>query len=107
MTNRKQICHAIGLLRQVVNAGGPDMPTSRADARIALCIASGVPLDDIDPALGYDISERAYQHVRSLYARELAEWPDSDEVVRYAKEAHASWQRHRPDLAADDDWFAR
>lgn len=107
MTDRKHISRAICRLRTVVAAAGPDMPTSRADARIALCIARGVPLDDIDPALGYDTSERAYQHVRSLHVRNLKEWPDSDQAVRYAREAHASWLRRRPDLAVDDDWFTR
>ncbi|WTW93656.1 hypothetical protein OG216_09820 [Streptomycetaceae bacterium NBC_01309] len=105
MNDRKQIRRAVCRLMAVVGAGGPDMPTSRADARIALCIAKGVPLDDIDPGLGYDISEDAYQRVRASHVRNLEECQGSDFAVRYAREAHASWLRHRPDLAADDDWF--
>ena len=104
-TSRKRIRHAVWLLQAVVGAGGPDMATSRADARTALCIAQGVAMEDIDPSLGYDRSERAYRSVRASHVRNLREQPGSEYAARDARWAHAIWQRHRPDLAEGDDWI--
>jgi hypothetical protein len=105
-TDRRKTARAVELLRHVVCEGGPDMATSRADARIALCIAKGVSLEDIDSSLGYDISDRAYHHVRASHVRNLREQPGSEYAERDARWGHALWLRHRPDLAEGDDWCA-
>ncbi|NUU20956.1 MAG: hypothetical protein HOV68_05480 [Streptomycetaceae bacterium] len=94
------------LLFRVVGQGGPDMAASRADARIALCIERGVALDDIDPSLGYDHSERAYASVRGQHVDRLASRPGDCWVVRDALQAYFAWRRARPDLAGNDNWFA-
>lgn len=38
----------------------PDRRTALADLRAAVCVYAGVAVDDIDPASGYDLSERSY-----------------------------------------------
>lgn len=104
-TSRRMVRRATGLLMAVVGQGGPDMRTSRADARIALCIARGTAMEDIDPASGYDRSDRAYRSVRASHVRNLTEQPGSDYAARDARWAYALWQGHRPDLTDGDDWF--
>lgn len=105
-TSRKRIRHAVRVLQAVVGRGGPDMATSRADARTALCIAQGVAMEDIDPSLGYDRSERAYQNVRASHVRNLREQPGSEYAARDARWAHDLWMGHRPDLTEGDDWIS-
>ena len=104
-TSRRMIRRATALLMAVVGQGGPDMRTSRADARIALCIARGTAMEDIDPASGYDHSDRAYRSVRASHVRNLMEQPGSYYAARGALWAFALWQGHRPDLTEGDDWF--
>jgi hypothetical protein len=52
---------AAALIRHYAYDNDPDQRTSMADSRIALNIARGVALDDIDPANGYDYSPRRLQ----------------------------------------------
>lgn len=104
--DRKQVRHAVWLLQRVVGLGGPDMATSRADARIALCIASGIPLEDIDASLGYNRSETSYHDIRGQHVARLREDADNPWYIRDAEAAYASWKRMRPDLTEGDDWFA-
>lgn len=80
-----------------------DRRTSMADARIALCLAYGVALEDIDPASGYDYSAASYGHVRASWqglARmhglsRFFDGPVLDRVI-------ARWRARRPDLVVDD-----
>lgn len=80
-----------------------DRLTSLADCRIALCIATGVDPDDIHPAQGWDLSERAYRHVRNSWARFIAESNSTHYRSSWA-EVREDWRRYRPDLI--DDWPA-
>ena len=104
-TSRQMTRRATALLMAVVGQGGPDMRTSHADARIALCIARGTAMDDIDPASGSDRSERGYRSVRASHVRNLVEQPGSEYAARGALWAFALWQGHRSDLTEGDDWF--
>ncbi|GAA1065252.1 hypothetical protein GCM10009574_028650 [Streptomyces asiaticus] len=77
-----------------------------ADARIALCIANGVAIDDIDPSGGYNLSRRAYDEARRSW-REMVEQHGFNELYdrpRYQK-AYAFWAERRPEFAAGDDWL--
>ncbi|MCQ8831814.1 hypothetical protein [Streptomyces malaysiensis] len=83
-----------------------DRHGAMADARIALCIANGVAIDDIDPSSGYDLSRRAYDEVRQSW-REMVEQHGFNELYdrpRYEK-AHAFWVERRPEFTAGDNWL--
>lgn len=71
-----------------------------------LCRSHGVPEEYITED-GYDITQRAYEHVRDSWVYHLRQWNGSDWYRDGAREAHALWMGHRPDLAEGDDWFAR
>ncbi|MCP3755785.1 hypothetical protein [Streptomyces sp. TBY4] len=83
-----------------------DRLTSMADARAGICIASGVAIEDIDPASGYDHSRRGYDRVRASWidlirqhgASEFYEIPDVAKV-------RARWAEKRPDFVEGDDWL--
>jgi hypothetical protein len=105
-TDRRRVNRAVALLRHVVCEGGPDMATSRADARIALCVSKGIPLEDIDPSLGYNRSEESYRMIRTQHVERLAGDPDNPWFARDMRNAYRAWSRMRPDLATGDDWFA-
>jgi len=82
-----------------------DRRTSLADARIALCIAQGNSLDDIDPASGYSLSRTSYERTRQSW-RNQAKQPGWSESLRPALEkALVYWTEHRPEFTAGDDWF--
>jgi hypothetical protein len=83
-----------------------DHRTSMSDARIALCAARGVALDDIDPTTGHDISRPAYERSRSEWRRHIEQqgW-DVYTAAQYA-EVRARWEARRPEWVADDDWLA-
>lgn len=83
-----------------------DHRTSMSDARIALCAARGVALDDIDPTTGHDISRPAYERSRSDWRRHIEQqgW-DVYTAAQYA-EVRARWEARRPKWVADDDWLA-
>lgn len=84
-----------------------DGRTSVADARAALCIAQGMPVDEIDPASGHDLTRRAYEDVRLSWRRYVEMHGFSEEYDRPRYEAaFAWWAARRPDLTAGDDWLA-
>ncbi|MEU0739235.1 hypothetical protein [Streptomyces sp. NPDC006134] len=91
------------LLYSVANEPSIDRRTSLADARIALCLESGVAIDDIDPASGYN-------HSRAAYDRARASWIDlirhhgasSNYEVRDIERARARWVEVRPEYVTDD-----
>lgn len=87
-------------------ADDPDNCTSMADARIALCVARGVALDDIDPATGYNRSREAYDRCRESWVWNITQHGysrvyEGDGLDR----AVANWTVHRPDFIAGDDWL--
>lgn len=96
---------AVLRLMDAVRDSDDDRRATIADARAAVCLASGTHPDDISP-LGYDTSDRAYQTVRDSW-RSLAAQNWSEDYDRPEYEAvHALWVRLRPDLAVGDDWLA-
>lgn len=92
-------------LMDAVRGADADRRTSIADARAALCLASGTNPDDIS-RLGYDTSDRAYQIARTSWREYAANHWSEDYVRPKYEEAHALWVRLRPDLATGDDWLA-
>lgn len=83
-----------------------DRETSLADARIALCVAQGNALDDIDPASGYSLIRESYERVRQSW-RNQAKQPGWSESLRPALEkALAFWSERRPEFTEGDDWLA-
>lgn len=84
----------------------PDNRTSMADARIALCVARGVDLGDIDPATGYDCSRAAYDESRRSWVLHVKEWGLSEVYDRpHLDRAIANWTHRRPEFIAGDDWL--
>jgi hypothetical protein len=87
-----------------------DKRTSMADSRIALAVARGVAMDDIDPASGYDYSRNAYATVRASWVLFLRDngWSEfHDKQGRTDPESTvAKWAEHRPEFLAGDDWLA-
>lgn len=95
------------LVRHYADSTSPDRRTSMADARIALCIARGVDLDDIDPASGYNRSRDAYDRCRESWISNIrfhgfSHAFDGEGLRR----AVATWTAHRPNFIASDDWLA-
>ncbi|MFI9205265.1 hypothetical protein [Streptomyces sp. NPDC053048] len=82
-----------------------DRLTSMADARIAICIASGVAIEDIDPATGYDHSRRGYERVRASWIDLIRQHGASEfHELRDIEEVRALWAENRPEFVEDDDW---
>lgn len=98
---------AAALIRHYALSRDSDQRTSMADARIALCIARGVAMDDIDPASGYDYSRAAYDESRRSWVIYIRDWGLSDFYDRpHLDRAIANWATRRPDFLAGDDWIA-
>lgn len=97
------IARNYGFRMMTVPLEHPDARTSLADLRTALCIASGVDLDDIDPAAGHDHSLSAYLSVRDSWARMLAE-SDDWWSREHSENARAIWQQLRPKYLAEHPW---
>lgn len=81
-----------------LNTGTADRTTSLADCRTAVCIARGIPLEEIDPSSGYDMSDRAYQVARDSWVPLAAK---GSYRRREYERALAYWTEHRPELVAD------
>ncbi|MQY15128.1 hypothetical protein SRB5_53060 [Streptomyces sp. RB5] len=82
-----------------------DRQTSMADARTALCLESGVAVDDIDPATGYDHSRRAYDAVRASWIDHIRQFGISHRHTRPAVDwIHDHWTQARPQFTGGDDW---
>ncbi|MGW9371210.1 hypothetical protein ACWGVR_14505 [Streptomyces xanthophaeus] len=84
-----------------------DRKTSMDDARIALSIAKGVPINDIDPGGGYALTHHAYLAARRSW-REQVEghgWSEYYDRPAY-EEAYAYWVERRPEFTDGDDWVA-
>lgn len=86
---------------------GVEQRTSMDDARIALCVAVGVDLEDIDPSSGHNISRAAYGRSRDSWVRHIAEWGWSDLYDGpVLAEVMERWTARRPQFTAGDDWKA-
>jgi hypothetical protein len=83
-----------------------DRRTSLADARIALCVAQGTALDDIDPASGYSLSRESYERVRQSWRNQTKQPGWSEAYRRDLEKAIAYWSEHRPKFTEGDDWLA-
>lgn len=99
-------------LRRIDPVAAADNRTAMCDARAALCIALGVPLEEIDPSSGHDLTRRAYEDVRASWRwnaemhgltgdGQLTDW-----FAGAYGEALAWWSARRAQFAAGDDWFA-
>ncbi|NEC17917.1 hypothetical protein [Streptomyces parvus] len=84
-----------------------DYRTSMADFRIALCLAQGNVLDDIDPTTGYSTSRASYDNARTSWISFMKFHgfnPDYDQAT--LDEAVAYWAERRPQYLVRDDWLA-
>lgn len=98
--------HANNNTRDTDPAIRADARTSMADARTALCLASGVALEDIDPSSGYDYSAAAYEDVRASWRWHVGQHGLTDWTAERLAQVYAKWAARRPDLAVGDDWLA-
>jgi hypothetical protein len=83
-----------------------DRETSMVDARIALCVAEGIAIDDIDPASGYSLSRKSYESVRQSWRYTIREHGWSECYRRDLEEVLAYWAARRPEFTEGDDWLA-
>lgn len=81
-----------------------DRSTSLADARTALCLATGTALEDIHPAAGYDLSWDGYQHARKSWMDSTATTGWDWQIVRDCTRAGAYWARLRPEWVDRLPW---
>src|SRR5882757_8919452 len=94
------------LIRHYAGSHDSDQRTSMSDARIALCIALGVDMDDIDPASGYNYSRSAYDRARQSWVVNIRDHGFSDFYEGAAlTRAIANWTTHQPDFIDGDDWL--
>jgi hypothetical protein len=83
---------------------GVDQRTSINDAHIALCIAMGRDLDDIDPTSGSDLTRQAYEAVRHSWRWNIQMHGLNDWYERNLNEVLARWRERRPEFVDGDDW---
>ena len=83
-----------------------DRRTALADARALLCLAHGVPAEDIS-ASGYDLTHRSYRSVRASWIGHI-EGHGFNQLfdARALAEAFGYWAQVRPAFTAGDDWLA-
>lgn len=80
--------------------------TDMDDARIALCVAAGVDMDDIDPSSGHDMSRRAYASSRKSWVDHIAmfgfsEFYDGPNLSKTLRR----WTEWNPAYTDGDDWL--
>lgn len=85
---------------------GVEQRTSMNDARIALCAAMGVDLEDIDPSSGHDLSRAGYESVRESWRWNIRMHGWDEWYERHLNEALANWRERRPEFVDGDDWLA-
>lgn len=83
---------------------GVEQRTSINDARIALCIAAGVDLDDIDPTSGSSLTRQAYEAVRHSWRWNIQMHGWNEWYERNLNESLAWWRERRPEFVEGDDW---
>jgi hypothetical protein len=86
--------------------GEVERRTDMNDARIALCVAMGVDLDDINPSSGHDMSRESYEIVRKSWVDHIAMFGYSKfyDGPRLAKVLR-SWTAWNPAYTDGDDWL--
>ncbi|MEU9218947.1 hypothetical protein AB0D47_20625 [Streptomyces sp. NPDC048376] len=90
-----------------MNIDDPDHTTSMADASIALAIATGASLGDIDPASGDNLSRAAYESCRRSWRNLVRTHGPLTWDTRPGYEgARAYWTERRPQFIDGDDWLA-
>lgn len=82
----------------------PDRRTSLADLRTALCLHTGVDIDDIDPASGHDLSLSSYLTVRAQWESHIKEYELSAHTEAGHARALAKWRRRRPEYLTEHPW---
>ena len=106
-TTREARLRILRLARQrdtLKTVDGVEQRTSVNDARIALCIAAGVPLDDIDPTSGSNLTRKAYEATRHSYRWNIEMHGWNEWWERNLNESLAWWQERRPEFVDGDDW---
>jgi hypothetical protein len=84
-----------------------DRRTSLADAQIALSVARGVALNDIDPFSGSSMSRGAYEACRHSWISLIKFHGFNDEYDQPSlDEFLAWWAKRRPQYLEGDDWLA-
>ncbi|MFD8199958.1 hypothetical protein [Streptomyces sp. NPDC059701] len=90
---------------------GADLCTSLADARAAVNIAAGLPMEDIDPASGQEYSKRIYLGLRKSWQRSYDRtisrsigW-NLDELRQVAEKARQDFIAKRPGLDDGEPWI--
>lgn len=84
-----------------------DHATSMADARTALCIAQGAPLDDIELRAGYSLTRDAYEASRKSWRTAVTDDGGLTDYTRpWYEDAVAWWTAQRPQFIDGDDWLA-
>lgn len=92
---------AMTLALEHARSSDPDSRTSLADARIAYCLASGVPLDRICPAQGWNATSDAYRTAHHQWAEIVTTRKPTPSLLAGHARARDTWARIRPDLAGD------
>lgn len=92
-----------GSLRTVT---GVEQRTDMDDARIALCVATGVDLEDIHPSSGHDMSRTAYESSRKSWVDHIAMFGYSEFYDGpHLAEALDLWTAWNPAYTDGDDWL--
>lgn len=83
-----------------------DRRTSLADAQIALSVARGVALEDIDSFSGCSMSRRAYDAVRHSWISLIKFHGFNDDYDQQPLDkALTWWAERRPQYLSGDDWL--
>lgn len=84
-----------------------DRRTSLADAQIALSVARGVALDDIDSFSGRSMSRHAYDAARHSWISLIKFHGFNDDYDKQPMNEFLTWwAERRPQYLAGDDWLA-
>lgn len=90
----------------LTTVAGVEQRTSMNDARIALCAAMGVDLDDLDPSSGHNLTRAAYESVRESWRWNIQMHGWNEWYEKNLAEAVAWWHERRPEFVEGDDWLA-
>jgi hypothetical protein len=103
-----QAQRAAALIRHYGTSADTDKRTSLADARIALLIARGVAMDDIDPSMGRDYSRAHYDACRRdwIFLVKMHGFSGFYGGGELLADVLAYWSKSGPGFLAGDDWLA-
>lgn len=91
---------------RISTAERADLATSMTDLRTALCLALRVPLDDIHPAAGTNITFAAYERSRQSWLNAIEDTGWTEYTVRDCAAAGERWERMRPEYVEKLPWPA-